>query len=168
MPLFLFTRPREDESVEDASTAALSEQATFPLTELPNEILVSFSWHSLFINSIYFKTKILGYVSFEDLYSLERVSKRWRDLVLKSGWPMKDTLSFEAITEYSDYPNFKDSEKQDDEVLEWKTRHKVSNKSVSVYFLECLFNESLDPNVFISNQCQTYRFASLQSPTFGY
>ena len=79
----------------------------------------------------FFKVKILGYVSFEDLYSLERVSKRCRDMVLKCGWPMRDTLSFEAITENSDYPNYNDPDEQDKEIVKWKARHKVNNKSVS-------------------------------------
>ena len=58
---------------------------------------------------------------------------------MKCGWPLRDTLSFEAITENSDYPNFRDSAKQNRELMEWKGRHKVSDKSVSFYSFECLF-----------------------------
>ena len=54
---------------------------------------------------------------------------------MKCGWPMRDTLSLEAITENSDYPDFKDPAEQDKALLEWKARHKVNNKSVSFYFL---------------------------------
>ena len=134
-PLFLFTRPPKKKIIEVVSDAASSGQTTAPLTELPNEILVGFPWHNLFTNSIFFKTKILGYVSFEDLYSLERVSKKCRNAVLKCGWSMRDTLSFEAISENSDYPDFKESDQQDKALLKWKARHKVNNKSVSFYFL---------------------------------
>ena len=109
------------------------------------------------------KVRILGYVSYEDLYSLERVSKGCRDAVLKCGWPMRDTLSFEAITENSDYPNFKDFAKQDEEYLKWKVRHKVNNKSVSLYslYVPLFIIQISDQSVFVSDQCQTYRSATL-------
>ena len=112
------------------------------------------------------KVRILEYVSFEDLYSFERVSKRWRDVVWKCGWPMRDTLSFEAITENSDYPNFKEFAKQDEEFLKWKARHEVNNKSVSFYSFECLFFMKIsDQSFFVSNQCQTHRSDTLQMST---
>ena len=117
---------------------------------------------SLFLNYIYFKAKIFGQLSFEDLYSLERVSKPWRDAVSKCGWPMRDTLSFEAIIENSDYPNLKDPAKQDKELLEWKARHEVNNKSVSFISFNVCFMKSSDQSFFVSNQRQTYRSDTLQ------
>ena len=75
---------------------------------------------------------------------------------------MRDTLSFEAITENSDYPNFKDPAKQDEEIVKWKARHEVNNKSVSFYFLITLFcMQILDQSFFITDQCSTYRSAAL-------
>ena len=69
---------------------------------------------------------------------------------MKCGWPMRDTLSFEAIAENSDYPNFKNSAKQDEEFLKWKARHEVSNKSVSFYFLITLIYVNFQIKAFLS------------------
>ena len=161
MPLFLFTRPKEGRIVEDVSTAA---QTTTPMTELPNEIFVSFSLHRLFINLIYFQAKIMGYVSVEDLYSLERVSKRWRDVTLKYGWPMRDTLSYEAVTKNSDLSILGTiDEKNYNEFLRWEARHKVTNGSVRFSLFLIFLIQILDQSIFISNQCKTYRSAILYS-----
>ena len=147
-PLFLFTRPEEGTSVEEVSTSEQADQSTTSLTDLPNEILVRFRKFELIIYSIYFKVRILGYVSFEDLYSLERVSKPCRNAVWKCGWPMRDSLSFGAIIENSDYPNLEAIEKSSNEIVKWKARHKVSDKSVSFNLLGSLFNKKFRSKLF--------------------
>ena len=62
-------------------------------------------------------------LSFDDLFALERVSKRIRNAVMKVGWPRRDTLSHEAIIQNSNYSDYDRGE--------WEERHKYTIKFVS-------------------------------------
>uniref|UniRef100_A0AC34GWV3 F-box domain-containing protein n=1 Tax=Panagrolaimus sp. ES5 TaxID=591445 RepID=A0AC34GWV3_9BILA len=115
------------------------------LTDLPNEIL----------------GKITGFLSFDDLFRLERVNKRIRAVVTAYTWPQKHTLDHESIIFNTDYPKISLAEERSyfrfNQRRNYFKRHNVNNKSIKMVFSRAKIN-NLDLSIYHSTL--TYQVSS--------
>uniref|UniRef100_A0A914Y7V1 F-box domain-containing protein n=1 Tax=Panagrolaimus superbus TaxID=310955 RepID=A0A914Y7V1_9BILA len=114
------------------------------LTDLPNEIL----------------GKISEYLSFDDLFRLERVNKRIRAVVTSYTWPQKHTLDHESIIYNTMYPKISLAEERiyfRNQRRNCFKRHNVNDKSIKMIFSRAkIYN--LDLSIYHSTL--TYQVSS--------
>uniref|UniRef100_A0AC35G9B3 F-box domain-containing protein n=1 Tax=Panagrolaimus sp. PS1159 TaxID=55785 RepID=A0AC35G9B3_9BILA len=92
------------------------------LTDLPNEIL----------------GKCFSYLSFDDLFRMERVNKRLRAVVTSYTWKQKHVLDHESIVYNTEYPKISLAEERTffrfNQRKNYFKRHNITNKSIKMIF----------------------------------
>ena len=71
-------------------------------------------------------------VSFDDLYTLERVNKRLRGVVVDVVWPMKQTFDHQAIIQHTAWPKislYKIAYSGWDKTMK---RHRITDRIVTI------------------------------------
>jgi hypothetical protein len=112
-------------------------EATMLFTNLPNEIL----------------GKIAGYLSFDDLFRLERVNKRIHSVVTSYTWPQKHSLTHEDVILNTDYPKISLAEERNCHRFNQRRvlfkRHNITNKSIKTVFSRATIRK-LDLSIYHS------------------